>query len=80
MIRVVQFEYFSAGRNDHLAFLDTVNDKFVEIDDEQIWGSKDDLLTCVNLCAVSQDKDFIDRLLGLCPLWFLDNHEAWRSG
>ena len=78
MIRAVDFQYFSSGRSDHMAFLDTVNDRFVEIDGEQVWGTKDELIECVNLAAVAQDKGFIDRLLSLCPLWFLENHEAWR--
>ena len=73
MIRCVEFEYFSSGRPDHVAFFDTVTDRFVEFAGEQAWSSKKDFEACVVMHTI--DPDFVKRLLALAPIWFLDNHE-----
>ena len=80
MIRVVEFEYFSDGRVDSVAFVDTVNDTFVRIGDDQFWHTLDDLMESVSCCNEPPEKEFIGRLIGLSPAWFVDNHEAWRLG
>ncbi len=77
MIRVVQFEYFAAGRADHVAFVDTVTDKFLEYCGEQFWATWSELFD--SMTKVNTDPNFMLRLKGLCPVWFMDNHEAWRE-
>jgi hypothetical protein len=73
MIRSVQFEYFSSGRVDSIAFMDTVTDKFIEINGEQHWQSKRDFDENFPPAKTPDEILFYDRLMSLCPLWFLDN-------
>ncbi len=80
MIRVVAFEYFSAGRADHVAFMDTVNDRFVEFSGEQAWSTWSDLFEIITTQKPPVSPDFMLKLKGLCPMWFLDNHEERRYG
>lgn len=73
MIRCVSFDYYICGRENHVAFLDTVTDRFIEISGEQAWDSAADLLE-----AFDNEPDCRytpDRLLDLAPGWFRDNHE-----
>ena len=84
MIRAVPFEYFSSGRADHIAFVCTITDRFLEFDGDQYWATWSELfesMTCDNAYpdGSAVEPDFMLRLKRLCPMWFLDNHEEWRA-
>jgi hypothetical protein len=48
-----------------LAFLDTVTDTFVKYDGTHVWDSWEDL------SEYCEDQEFLDRVKGLCPEWFI---------
>jgi hypothetical protein len=79
MIRVAAFEYFLNGRDDTVAFCDTVTDTFIGIDGEFFWHSKNEMLETNRLASNPLDDVLIARLLGLAPMWFLFNHEEQIS-
>lgn len=67
MIRAVPVEYFISPDKsgpDHMAFLSTVTDQFMTFDGTDIWENFDDLKEVA-------DKEFCDRVMPLCPEWFL---------
>jgi len=68
MIRAVEVQYFLEDTKDkpsHMAFLSTVTDQFIMIDGTHVWDSWSDLTTYA-------DTEFLDRVRGLCPEWFLN--------
>lgn len=75
MIIMVAFEYFHTGRDNAVAFLDTVTDTFISINDDFIWNTQLDLDESINAGPDTFDLEFIERLKCLCPIWFLDNHD-----
>ena len=79
MIRAVPFEYYSSGRVDNMAFLDTVTNRFLTIGEEQNWECWDDLRKAMDYEGWEDIHPIRERLRGLCPMWFLDNHEALRT-
>ena len=75
MIRAIPVEYYLDAAPSHMAFLNTVDDMFIEFNGTMVWESWDELVE-----YVEGDEDFVDnptlgfldRVRGLCPQWFLD--------
>ncbi|MCH8272139.1 MAG: hypothetical protein IIB41_02685 [Candidatus Marinimicrobia bacterium] len=65
MIIVVEVNYFQLENDkpDHIAFLCTVTDQFIKFDGTHVWDSWAEFETYA-------DKEFLDRVRGLCPQWF----------
>ena len=68
MIICVPFEYFHTGRDNQVAFLNTVTDQFFMFNGTHCWSSWKDFVD-----DFEGDPDLLERMRGLCPMWFLEN-------
>ncbi len=50
------------------AFFDTVTDRFIELEDEQVFETWEDVLDFLK----GEEQTFVDRLEQLCPVWVYD--------
>jgi len=72
MIRFVNLrEYYWFDENETsclgpFAFIDTIDEKFIEINRSQIWFDMEDLNNDLN-CLLPNARDFVDRIIKLIP-------------
>jgi hypothetical protein len=66
------------------AFFNTINDHFLEFDDEQVWDSweqfEKSLMEHFQPISSKQEKEYVDglmrRLKSLCPKWVFEKKET----